>query len=64
MPPTHLSSLRYAKLTMFSLIVKSHEGLNNVIAERKATFDKYGEYGLKEGIPNHEGSKRFKIIES
>jgi hypothetical protein len=49
---------------MFSLIVRSYQGLNNAIAERKATFDKYGEYGLKEGIPNHEGSKRFIIKDS
>lgn len=24
--------------------------------ERKAWFDKYGEYGLKEGVPSHDGS--------
>jgi hypothetical protein len=27
------------------------------IAERKAIFDKYGEYGLKEGIHGPDGSK-------
>jgi hypothetical protein len=26
------------------------------IAERKATFDKFGEYGLKEGIPGSKES--------
>jgi len=28
-----------------------------LIEERKAWYDKYGEYGLKEGIPNAHGCK-------
>lgn len=31
------------------------------IAERKACYDKYGEYGLKEGIPNAKGCNQFII---
>lgn len=27
-----------------------------ILAERKGWFDKYGEYGLKEGIPGSNGS--------
>ncbi len=28
-----------------------------MLAELKAWYDKYGEYGLKEGIPNEKGCK-------
>ena len=27
-----------------------------ILAERKGWFDKYGEYGLKEGVPGAEGN--------
>lgn len=39
--------------------VLSHCKISYIIinkAERKAWFDKYGEYGLKEGIPGPNGS--------
>jgi hypothetical protein len=38
-----------------------HKGLSNAhfIAQRKAVFDKFGEYGLKEGIPDKSGSKKY-----
>jgi hypothetical protein len=32
------------------------------IVERKAWFDKFGEFGLKEGVPAPNGGKVFKII--
>ena len=47
--------MKYARHTTCSLIVR----LNNIysyIAERKGWFDKYGEYGLKEGVPGPDGT--------
>jgi DnaJ homolog subfamily B member 13 len=50
----------------FSEICEAYDVLSNckfisscnfAPAERKALFDKYGEYGLKEGIPNAKGCK-------
>jgi hypothetical protein len=36
--------------------------LRKYVVERKAWFDKFGEYGLKEGIPSADGSNILKII--
>ncbi len=42
---------------MYCLTVTTTIYLMMIVVERKAVFDKYGEYGLKEGVPTANGSK-------
>ena len=54
--PTNLAT----NTAKFNEICEAFDVLSN--QERKALFDKYGEYGFKEGVPSKSGSKCFKIL--
>lgn len=49
--PTNLAT----NTAKFNEICEAFDVLSN--QERKALFDKYGEYGFKEGVPAKNGSK-------
>ena len=51
-PHTNLTS-QGSNQVRFDRICEAFEVLSN--EERKATFDKYGEYGLKNGVTNDQG---------
>jgi DnaJ family protein B protein 13 len=48
--------MRFARPTMCFPTVRTIIVLTDTLAERKGWFDKYGEYGLKEGVPGPNGN--------
>lgn len=45
---------------MYYLIVTFYNFILPIV-ERKGVFDKYGEFGLKEGVPSANGCKNLPI---
>jgi hypothetical protein len=53
--------MRFARLMMSFQTVTTIYNFNQIV-ERKAWFDKYGEYGLKEGVPGPNGSNKLSFL--